>query len=591
MPIQNSINCAATPYLQFITAHAENSIEGQTVEQKIAILLKPYWTAKDLNRPVATKALSGMLIRTYAWPLQRVKQALRVICAEAKDTRLEARLKAADQVARALQQEIPHAQGIPTLIKMFGRPTVNELMAIIPQGKEEPLPEIDAAIQNLEVASSLSWNALQQANDPPRLFRQGNCARRMERGDDGTLILRDLTASVLRHELARAARWYSERPNEKGQTVRADAKPPMDVVQDMLAAPNLPLPPLNRITETPVFAPDGTLQLEVGYHEAARTYYEPSEGFSLPDVPERPTAGDIARARNLLLDDLLGDFPFLSESDRAHAVALLVLPFARDLISGPTPLHLIEAPTPGSGKGLLVDAVLGPSCGRSIGLLMQTTDEDEWRKRLTARIREARPVICIDNITKPLDSGVLAGALTARIWEDRLLGANQTISLPVRCIWVATANNPTMSTEIARRSIRIRLDPDTDRPWLRDGFKHPDLRGWIDEHRGELVWAALTLICVWIATDRPRPQVKPLGSYEDWSFVIGGILAVAGVPGFLGNLSEFYEASDSEGDAWRALVSAWAEQFGQKSVAAADLFPLAVESQCFDFKDAGQRAA
>jgi len=32
-----------------------------------------------------------------------------------------------------------------------------------------------------------------------------------------------------------------------------------------------------------------------------------------------------------------------------------------------------------------------------------------------------------------------------------------------------------------------------------------------------------------------------------WSQTLGGILHVAGVPGFLGNLDEVMEASDSEG--------------------------------------------
>jgi hypothetical protein len=35
---------------------------------------------------------------------------------------------------------------------------------------------------------------------------------------------------------------------------------------------------------------------------------------------------------------------------------------------------------------------------------------------------------------------------------------------------------------------------------------------------------------------------------------MGGILGVAGVPGFLGNLEELMEGSDTEGGAWRAFI-------------------------------------
>jgi putative DNA primase/helicase len=64
----------------------------------------------------------------------------------------------------------------------------------------------------------------------------------------------------------------------------------------------------------------------------------------VPDVPNEPSEADLVRARALILDDLLCDFPFVSDANRAHAVARFLLPFVRELISGPTPLHLIEAP-------------------------------------------------------------------------------------------------------------------------------------------------------------------------------------------------------------------------------------------------------
>lgn len=111
-----------------------------------------------------------------------------------------------------------------------------------------------------------------------------------------------------------------------------------------------------------------------------------------------------------------------------------------------------------------------------------------------------------------------------------MLGKSEQVSLPVRCVWVATANNPTLSTEISRRCIRIRIDPRVDKPWQREGFKHPKLRTWIDTNRGELVWAAL-VICRYGL--QHGATGRPLGSYEAWSDVLGRILAGAGFAGFL----------------------------------------------------------
>ncbi len=366
--------------------------------------------------------------------------------------------------------------------------------------------------------------------------------------------------------------------------------PPTPVIRDMLATPEPELPPLLRIVQVPVFAPDGTLQTTKGYHSASRTFFAPPKGFTLAEVPEYPSDDEIKQARALLLDELLADFNFVSDADKAHAVALFLEPFVRDMIDGPTPLHLIEAPTPGSGKGLLADALLAPAVGNEVGVIPQVTDDDEMRKQITARLMEARAAILIDNVTRSLSSAILAAALTATWWSDRPLGRSETVTLPVRCAWLATANNPTMSTEIARRVVRSRLDPMVDRPWMRSGFRHKDLRAWAAEHRGALVWAGLTMVRAWLANGQPTPACKPLGSYERWSHVLGGILETVGIPGFLANLDEFYESADAEGAMWRQFVGLWWDTHKSNKVKAAALFPLTTQVDGFDLGGKTERA-
>src|SRR5262249_34730823 len=150
----------------------------------------------------------------------------------------------------------------------------------------------------------------------------------------------------------------------------------------------------------------------------------------------------------------------------------------------------------------------------------------------------APTAIVIDNLNRKLASGKLAAALTATEFSDRILGKSEQVALPVRCAWVATANNPMLSTEISRRCIRIRIEPKTDRPWERQDFKHTKLRTWITEHRGDLTWAAL-VICRYGL--QHGTAGRPLGSYEVWSDVIGRILDGAGFSGFLGSLDALYD--------------------------------------------------
>jgi len=433
------------------------------------------------------------------------------------------------------------------------------------------LPEIDAGDRDLPRVTGAAWSALLAANEPPTLFRQGGVATRIEMDDAGAPATRTLNEDRMRHSLARAANWYYE--DEDG--MRTPAAPPALVVKDVLATPDMPLPVLTRIVEAPVFAPDGTVQTEPGYHSASQTYYAPAAGFEVRALTVCPSADEVSLARELLVTELLGDFPFVSDAERSHAVALLLLPFVRALISGATPLHLVEKPSPGTGASLLCDALTFPSTGHTIAAMTEGRDEDEWRKRITAKLRNGGAVVLIDNLRRRLDSAAVSSVITATVWEDRLLGVSETVRIPVRCAWVATGNNPTLSSELTRRTVRIRLDAKRDRPWLRSGFRHADLRGWAAENRGELVWAALTLGQAWLAAGRPTPAKPLLGMFEAWSGVMGGILQVAGVRGFLTNLDEFYQETDTEGATWRGFVLGWWDTFGPKEVGVAELWSVA----------------
>jgi hypothetical protein len=164
---------------------------------------------------------------------------------------------------------------------------------------------------------------------------------------------------------------------------------------------------------------------------------------------------------------------------------------------------------------------------------------------------------------------------TEPVWEDRILGRTEKVQVPVRTVFVATANNLSLNTDSIRRTIPIRLDAHVARPWLRTGWRHTDLRAWTDEHRSQLVAAALVLVRAWIVAGKPEGSGS-LGSYGAWSRVLGGILDVVGVPGFLGNLDAFYESATAEDEPTLWLLDAWRERFGEAEVTVArDLWPLA----------------
>jgi hypothetical protein len=316
---------------------------------------------------------------------------------------------------------------------------------------------------------------------------------------------------------------------------------------------------------TPVFGSDGTLITAPGLHPDEGLWLEPDTDLQVPDVSPTPTPEQVSHAKQLLLEDLFVDFPFVEQADRAHGLAALLLPFVRRMISGCTPLHLIEAPAVGSGKSLLCQLISIIATGKGLDASTLPSDEDEVRKTLTAELAKGSPIILLDNVRerKVLDSSALASALTAPTWRARILGKSEIIVLPNSAMWMLTGNNPRLSVELTRRSVRIRIDPKRDRAWQRTGFKHDPITEWAAAHRAELVHAVLTLGQAWVAAGKPLAKQR-LGSFEHWSAVMGGILEVIGVPGFLGNLDDMYAEADADGEMWRELVSAWWESFGEE---------------------------
>ena len=253
------------------------------------------------------------------------------------------------------------------------------------------LPVINAGDQNLPRATRKAWDAIVTANDPPKLFLHGGEPVRLELLPNGQPVLKPLTENRLRHEVSRDADWVKTKGRKKEEESEKSAYPPMDVVRDMLASPDIPLPVLTAITGAPIFTPTGDLIVTPGHNRETGIYYAPAESFRVPLVPTRPTLADIDEAKSLLLIELMGDFPFIGEAERAHAVALLLLPFVRELINGPTPLHLITKPMPGSGATLLATVLLYPSVGQWIAAMTEGRDEDESRKRITAAFRKGCP--------------------------------------------------------------------------------------------------------------------------------------------------------------------------------------------------------
>lgn len=396
-------------------------------------------------------------------------------------------------------------------------------------------------------------------------------------------MIDDVDAAILRGRMARAAFWY--KTNQSG-TLR-HVPPPDDIVKDALALGSWPFPALEAITETPACRVDGSIFDRPGYDATTGLYYVPAAGMKPPTVPSNPTRAELAAAV-ALLDECIGDFPYCDEASRANAFALLLTPILRPAIIGNTPLALIDKPQAGTGASLLAEAVSILATGRQAAMMTAPRDDEEWRKKITAALLEGATVITIDNVENVLQSASLAAALTTGTWKDRLLGQSATAIIPQRATWLATGNNLKLGGDMPRRCYWIRLDAQTARPWRRQDFRHPGLIGWVTDNRGALLGALLTVARAWYAAGQPMVDGQPsLGSFDDWARTMGGVLAHAGIAGFLGNLDALYERVDEEGQAWLRFFATWYDVIGEAEISGAELMARLKRGLAEPGKDAG----
>jgi hypothetical protein len=422
------------------------------------------------------------------------------------------------------------------------------------QRRDEP-PKIVVNNRQLPDVTAEAIDALAARNDPPEIFVRGGRLVRVREDENGIPEIQTMEDSHIKGRLARVANFV--RTTEKGET---KVIPPDWLVKDVGQLPWWPFPALEAVVEAPIMRPDGTIFDTPGYDPHTRLYYRPVDGFDVQPIPAAPTTAD-TQAAIRLLDEAVGEFPYEDSASAANTLALMLTPLVRQAVNGPVPLALIDKPQAGTGGSLLAETIAVISSGHTAEMLGAPRDEEEWRKQITAKLSTGATMITVDNVEGALYAPSLARALTARTWTDRVLGRSETVTVTQRATWVATGNNIQLRGDLPRRCYWIRLDARESRPWQRENFKHPDLLSWVAKNRGRLVHALLTLARAWFAAGKPKaPNLPRLGSFEAWTETVGGMVAFAGIPDFLGNLAALYDKADAGGAEWEAFLQTWWEE-------------------------------
>jgi hypothetical protein len=395
--------------------------------------------------------------------------------------------------------------------------------------------------------------ALAHLQGPGQLYLRDQRIVQVVVSEHGPAI-REVGVAELTSALVDAAEWVELRaPRAREMTAGEDlveqaAKAlPGYVVPAVMGTRAEWLPRLSRVSTGPYFDAVGRLVSAGGYDAGSSGYL--ASGLN-------PEPMEIGAAVGVL-DEWIGQFPFERPSDRAHALAFALTPLVRDMVRGPVPMTVFEAPSPGTGKSLLMQVLASAATGRPVEPTPMSGQEDERRKAMGSLLAEGRPVVLLDNVRGHLHDPALEGVLTAYpTWSDRRMGGQDRLRVPATAVWGLSGNNLTMNADLQRRTVSVRLNARCARPEARTGWRHPDLLGYTASHADRLLSALIALVEAWRGAGCPLGTAT-LGSYEAWAGLLGGILDVAGVVGFLGDRAERIAEVDPETAEWAGLLHAW----------------------------------
>ena len=351
--------------------------------------------------------------------------------------------------------------------------------------------------------------------------------------------------------------------NGKLIEVAADA-PPFLAQRIEAKAGERGFPALDAVITAPTLRVDGSLLNEPGFDTGSKLLLAANTP-DLPYIPTAPTQEQAARSLETLWSPFR-EFPLVDTVD--HGVILAAILTATVRASLPTaPGFGIDAPTAGSGKTLLAQAIGALLLGCKVPALPPAgNQDDETRKRLFAALRDGTKVLLWDNVRDPMGNASLDAFLTAPTFSDRVLGVSETQALPNRALFLTTGNSLRLVGDTCRRLLIARIDPAMEKPYARQ-FDFCPVETVISR-RQELVAAALTLMRAYITAGRQRLGSGRTASFEAWDDLVRQTVCWVATwdDRFTDPLKSTERAYEEDPDTnhLRSLLHAWYEVLGDR---------------------------
>jgi len=261
-----------------------------------------------------------------------------------------------------------------------------------------------------------------------------------------------------------------------------------------------------------------------GYDKASAIFAAfDGASYRLPDPTE-----ENARTALAALEELVGEFQFASEADKASALSAMLTASIRSSLPL-SPAFSISASRPGSGKSYLASLIAcfgGP--GEPYNTSYPTTNE-EASKQVLSLMLSSPAVVCFDDMVSDwIAYPAINRMLTSETVTDRILGTSRVATARTATLIMGTGNNIRPLRDLARRVVSIYLSPRVQDITDLRYTGNPVQR--VKADRARYVGHALTIISAYLKAGSPTSDLPTIPSFGEWSRLCRESLVWLGQP-------------------------------------------------------------
>ncbi len=409
----------------------------------------------------------------------------------------------------------------------------------------------------------------------PQIFRQDGRLVRVVRTEEDTYAVVPLDRNRLRLVLSEAGTWK--------RFLKDGIAEPDNALLDaaVAASPDRysQIPVLSGLYSGALLRADGSVASAEGFDAASGFFLTAS--YSLPPVPDHPTAEDVRFVREMFAD-IFDEFLFAGSADAANAVAALMTAVLRPTMQGPVPIWAIDKNTPRAGGSLLALVVGALAEGVVPVVYAASRRKDEMEKIVRMAVREGSRYVIFDNVVAGADwtPEVL---LSATSGSGRVLSRNMgtftSFSGRTPAFFVVNGVHLDIRADVTGRMFLVRLA--APKAWQEITFRRTktELLELAAAMHPQAVWGVAVLLRSWRDAGEPAFQLASgnLSEYPEWLRIVGGALAHAGYSEVLANQGEMQteeNAADADG---ADLLAALYAVFGEERFSAKALLKVLLE--------------